>query len=442
MTTLTETGLTGSDAPATERIPPNGTPQPPAAGSDMAARVQQLRLEPQLGAAARGRPRGSWLPWLLVGLMAVAWAGVGIRFYRNGNSGPPAAPSPGDAARATPPPASGTQSSPGTNPSLPPAGELILQIKGNIVPFLQINLSPDDVSGVVEEIFFKEGDRVKKGQLLARIRKQRYEHDYLAAQAALANARARLADLTAKAVRPEERQQAEAELEEARAVWLRADQEVRRLYQQRASGVVSAQEIERAEADLKAATARVNRLQAALALLNMGARQERIEAAQAEVRQAEARLRETERLLRNCDVRAPIDGTILTKVADRGALVSPMSFNVAAGICSMADLSKLEAEIDVPERQITKVRRGLDCIIQADADPARPYRGVVDRIMPIADDTKNVIKVRVRIYLPVDEEPGSFLKPKMSAVVTIYNRPFAYQPAKDQSWGDENVAPD
>jgi multidrug resistance efflux pump len=314
---------------------------------------------------------------------------------------------------------------------------LLLQIKGNVIPSLQINLSPDDISGVVEEIFFKEGDRVQQGQVLARIRNNRYLHDYYSAQAAVAAAKARLADLKGTAVRPEERRQAEAELEEARAAWIRADQEVKRLSAQRSTGTVSAQELERADADLKAAAARVARLEASLALLNMGARRERIAAAEAELQQAEARLREAERLLRNCEVRAPINGTILTKVADRGALVSPMSFNVAAGICSMADLARLEVEIDVPERQITKIRRGLDCLIQADADPNRGYRGMVDRIMPIADDTKNVIKVRIRTYLPAGEEPGSFLKPKMSVVATIYNRPFVFNPTSDQPWGDE-----
>jgi len=426
-------------------LPENRSQAAPPPDGALVDRVQQLRLDTQLGRSpGGGRSRAVWLPWILVILMAVAWAGVGIRVYRNGGL---TSPAPG--SEGTSPAAAGTAASsstsggggpPSTTPrpgSTPAPGELLLQIKGNVIPSLQINLSPDDISGVVEEIFFKEGDRVKQGQVLARIRNNRYLHDYYAAQAAVAAAKARLADLTGAAVRPEERRQAEAELEEARAAWVRADQEVKRLSAQRSTGTVSAQELERADADLKAAAARVARLEASLALLTMGARRERIEAAQAELRQAEARLQEAQRLLRNCEVRAPIDGTILTKVADRGALVSPMSFNVAAGICSMADLAKLEVEIDVPERQITKIHRGLDCLVQADADPNRPYRAVVDRIMPIADDTKNVIKVRIRVYLPLGEEPGSFLKPKMSVVATIYNRPFVFNTATDQPWGDE-----
>ena len=59
------------------------------------------------------------------------------------------------------------------------------------------------------------------------------------------------------------------------------------------------------------------------------------------------------------------------------------------------------------------------------------------RVMPIADDTKNVVKVRIRVYLRTGEEQGAFLKPKMSITATVYNSEFAFDPAKDQAWGDE-----
>jgi multidrug resistance efflux pump len=318
------------------------------------------------------------------------------------------------------PAASGPSQANGNKPAVA-SDALILQIKGTLTPFLQINLSPDDVSGMVEQITFKEGDRVKRGDILARIRKDRYQHDYDVAKANKEAAEARLADLGKDAVRPDERKQAQGELDEAKAAWVRADQEIQRMTMQRASGVVSKQDLEKAEADLKGAEARVSRLEATLSLLNMGARKEKIAAAKAEVIQADGRLCESKRMLENCEVKAPIDGTILTKLADRGVLVSPMSFNVAAGICSMADLSDLEAEIEVREDQIKDVRVGLRCEVAPTADPNRTYVGRVDRVMPIADDTKNIIKVRVKVQLPAGEDAGSFLKPKMSSVVRIYN---------------------
>jgi hypothetical protein len=59
--------------------------------------------------------------------------------------------------------------------------------------------------------------------------------------------------------------------------------------------------------------------------------------------------------------------------------------------------------------------------------------------MPIADDTKNVVKVRIRAYLPRDEEQGAFLKPKMSVTATVYEKPFAFDASKDFAWTDEST---
>jgi len=388
----------------------------PSPDGKLIDRVQQLRLNGPMAGGATGARRGSWLPWVLCAVMAIAWVGLGVRGYRNAEN-----PGGDPGAKA------GARSVPGA-PEPPAPGELLLQIKGTLTPFLQINLSPDDVAGVVTDIYFKEGDRVEKGKVLAKIRNDRYQNDYNAAKAALAAAEFRLAEMRPESVRKIEIEQAQAEWEEAEAARVRADQEVKRLNSQRATGVVSAQDIERADADLRAAAAKVIRLARAKTLLEEGPRQERMKSAEADIASAKARFEEADRLLKNCEVRAPISGTILTKVADKGVLVSPMSFNVAAGICSMADLSDMEAEIDVREDQILLVRPGLECQVAAVANPSKVYRGRVDRVMPIADDTKNTVKVRVKVQLPPKEEPGEFLKPKMSVVVRVYNTeipPFA-----------------
>jgi HlyD family secretion protein len=383
----------------------------PVSDGQLVNRVQQLRLNGAGSGASSGSRRGAWLPWVLCGVMALAWVGIGIRDYQTPKA------SEGDSTAKAP--AKNSPSSESAAPAAP--GELLLQIKGTLTPALQINLSPDDVSGVVTDIFFKEGDRVEKGTVLAKIRNDRYLNDYHAAKAAKEAAEYRLAELRPESVRTIEKEQAQAELDEAKAAWGRADLEIKRLAPQRDSGVIPSEVWEKAEADLKSAAARVIRLEKAYALLVEGPRKERLNAAQAELASATARFQEAERLLKNCEVRAPISGTILTKVADQGVLVSPMSFNVAAGICSMADLSDMEAEIDVREDQITLIRSGLECQVSAIANPNRIYRGRVDRIMPIADDTKNTVKVRVKVQLPPGETPGEFLKPKMSVVVRVYN---------------------
>ena len=68
---------------------------PPSSNGELIDRVQQLRLDNQLGAGRRSSG-GSWLPWVLCGLMAVAWAGVGVRWYKVAGTGDgPSAGAPG-----------------------------------------------------------------------------------------------------------------------------------------------------------------------------------------------------------------------------------------------------------------------------------------------------------------------------------------------------------
>ena len=66
----------------------------PSTNGELINRVQQLRLDDQLGRGSGRASRGSWLPWVLCGLMAIAWVGVGVRYYRapraEGDGGRPA----------------------------------------------------------------------------------------------------------------------------------------------------------------------------------------------------------------------------------------------------------------------------------------------------------------------------------------------------------------
>ena len=393
-----------------------------SANGDLVNRVQQLRLKEEVGAV--GRSGGSWLPWVLCGMLAITWAGVGVRWYKTVET---------DKAAEAPGAVAAPKTGGGAGPAAVAPGEIVFNLKGNLIPSLQIAVSPVDVSGQVIELKFKEGDRVKEGEPLAKLKDSKYKNEYLMAKANWDAAVQHRLDLLPEAVRAEEKAELQAMLSEAEANRVQAQQEYDRVKAQRPSGGSSIQDLEKAEAALKTAQARMEKTSKTLALLLQGARKEKVLAAEAEVATAKARMDEAKRLLDVCVINAPISGTILTKKADIGSLVSPMSFNVAASLCEIADLSKLEVEVDVPERQIAKVREKLDCTIFTDANESRVYRGFVDRIMPIADDSKNVVKVRVRVILPKGETAGSFLKPKMSATVTAYNRDFAPQPG-DQPW--------
>lgn len=414
---------------------PTETPAPSTNG-ELIDRVQQLRLSNQLAAGGSGSGRGSWLPWVLCGLMAVAWAGVGVRWYRAsespGEGGPGAAKGPGGGSGGTP-------AGPGASGPAIPQGGLVLQVKGVLAPYMQITLSPIDVAGEVTEINFKEGDRVFANKtVLAKIRSTRYQNDATNAAAGLLSARAQVAraEATLAATRSREAKSvsaaeaATARIAKARASVVQATLDLERAQtpvtavatrdEAVARKAIAEAEERAARADLTAAEKEIEAAKADAKAAEAG-----VDAARSEVNGAQARKDEADRVLANCEIKAPIDGTILTKSVEKGSLVSPMSFNVASGICTMADLSDLEAEIAVREEQVGDVRPGQECQVVSAAAPGRTYKGRVDRIMPIADDTNSTIKVRVKVQLPAigqaNEEPGQFLKPKMSTVVRIYN---------------------
>ena len=87
----------------------------------------------------------------------------------------------------------------------------------------------------------------------------------------------------------------------------------------------------------------------------------------------------------------------------------------------MADLSDLEVELDIQERDMSRVHKGQQCEVRCDAWPDRVYDGEVSRLMPIADRAKGAVPVRVKLHVPAEEE-GVYLKPEMGATVAFLNR--------------------
>ena len=87
----------------------------------------------------------------------------------------------------------------------------------------------------------------------------------------------------------------------------------------------------------------------------------------------------------------------------------------------MADLSDMEVDLAIAERDIGRAFKGQRCKVVAEAFPDRSYDGEVSRIMPQADRAKGAVPVRVKIAIPRDEE-GKYLRPDMGAIVTFYNK--------------------
>lgn len=378
-------------------------------------RVRSLRLPESR--RANGAGGSSKLAWTLCLVFALSTGGLAYRLQTVSSS---------TSASAETLAADGTSGNARSENSVTTttaaSGNVSLEAKGYIIPTRQILVSPK-VSGMIMSLFVEEGRRVKKGDVLAQLEKVDYQSDHDRATAQLANARHRLAELE-NGNRPEEIEQAKSELAESEANLEQLKAEFQRTRELRQRGALADRDYEIADTGYRAMARRVERLRTNHGLMILGPRVERIAAARAEVQLMEAELAKARWRLDNCTIRAPVTGTILKKNAEEGNIVNPIAFNGSFSLCDLADLSDLEVDLSVQERDIAQVFKGQPCEVRADAYPSRVYRGVVSRLMPIADRAKAAISVRVKLQVPRDEE-GIYLKPEMGVVVSFLKTPKA-----------------
>jgi RND family efflux transporter MFP subunit len=191
------------------------------------------------------------------------------------------------------------------------------------------------------------------------------------------------------------------------------DNDIRALLQQAKANLLLTQ------ADLKDAENTYNRSKALLKTgsatrMEFDAAEARYLRVLASIDVAKANISSQEIALENMLIRAPFDGTVLTKNADIGEIVSPMgaSVNSRAAIVTMADMSSLEVEADVSESNIEKIKINQECDIVLDAYPEKSYEAYVAKIIPTADRSKATVMVKVG-FKNYDER----VLPEMSAKV-------------------------
>jgi HlyD family secretion protein len=202
-----------------------------------------------------------------------------------------------------------------------------------------------NISGDLVELPVKEGDRVRKGQLVARIESRRY-----VAQ-----------------VRQQEalRGSASAELAAERAVLERLRQELERVKRLAAGGDASAAEVDRAAADVRAEQAKAD-------------------AAQERIAQADASLADARHLLSFATIYAPIDGIVVTRAKQVGERVRGSDFNEDP-IVTIATLSAMEAKVEVGEHEVVFLHDGDRAEVEIDAFPDREFSAQVIEVAKNAD---------------------------------------------------------
>ncbi len=177
------------------------------------------------------------------------------------------------------------------------------------------------------------------------------------------------------------------------------------------------------EADLKDAENNFNRQKELLksgstTKMEVDAAESRYNRVLASIDVAKAQVLQAEVALENTLIRAPFNGTVLTKNADVGEVVAPLGAgaNAKAAVVTIADMNSLQAEIDVSESNIEKILLNQDCEIRLDAYPDKAYPGYVAKIVPTADRSKATVMVKVG-FKNYDQR----VLPEMSAKVVFLN---------------------
>jgi len=134
---------------------------------------------------------------------------------------------------------------------------------------------------------------------------------------------------------------------------------------------------------------------------------------------AKAQLEAAKVAVENTIIRAPFNGTVLTKDADVGEIVAPLAggLNSKGAVVTIADMSSLQVEADVSESNLERVTPNQDCQIILDAYPTHSYPGFVAKIVPTADRTKATVTVKIGF-----KKYDSRVLPEMSAKILFMSK--------------------
>jgi HlyD family secretion protein len=265
---------------------------------------------------------------------------------------------------------------------------------GYVAPVHKARVGPS-TAGHVTEVLVDVGQRVKRGDVLARLDDQSAKIGVLLAQAGMELARAKYAELRAGPAK-EEIAQAEAALEEAKAQHKQAQMDKDRAMKLGKTGI-STRDLDEIIGKERQLVFRVRTAQAALDLLKQGPRKERLAVAEAQIKQAEARLLQAREKLDSTIIRAPFDGVILVTHVQAGDFVDPPSHDRSSAVCDLADVSRLQVVVSIPENDLASISRGQACMVRLSSMPKVKLDGKVARVSPFVDRAKGAAQVRVAL---------------------------------------------
>ncbi len=283
----------------------------------------------------------------------------------------------------------------------------VVSANGKIAPEFEVKLSPD-VSGEIIDLFVKEGENIKAGQLIAKINPEIYLSNNDRAIAALNSSQANLANSKARLA------QVKSQFVNAKSSFDRNQ----KLHEQKA---ISDAEFETSRANFEVAKAEVE------------AAEENVNAAAFSIKSAEAGVKESRENLSKTSIYAPVGGTISKLNIEKGERVAGASqFGSGTEILRIANLQTMEVNVSVNENDIVRVSLNDTALVEVDAYQNRKFKGIVTEIgtsantVGVSADQVTNFEVKIRILpesykdlISTDKPNDSPFRPGMSATVDI-----------------------
>ena len=290
----------------------------------------------------------------------------------------------------------------------------LVSASGKVQPEFEVKLS-SEVSGEIIELNVREGQVVKKGDVLCRVKPDLLQSGYDQVAAAVSQQKANLA------AAQQMLKQQEANYSNAEAIYKRSQA----LFDKR---VISASEMDKARADYEVARA------------SLESQRQQVEASRFGVSQTQAQLQEAGNSLSRTTIYAPSDGVVSLLSIELGERVVGTAQMAGTEIMRIANMTTMEVNVEVNENDINRVKVGNEATIEVDAFQGRKFKGIVTEIsssstaassataVTTAEQVTNFnVKVRIETssyedLMEEDNKNSSPFKPGLSATVQIHTK--------------------
>jgi multidrug resistance efflux pump len=285
---------------------------------------------------------------------------------------------------------------------------------GTLKPAVLVEVK-SKASGVVELISAEPGDEVMTGSVLVELDKEQILARQRQAEAGLLSAQASLTKIK-RSLSPQQKASAEASVRQAEISFEQAEDQYGRILEIHAKGYATDEELENAKAQLDSARISFENAKEQLELDLIGGEEEDIAVAEANVAIRQAELDDVNEELANTTVRAPIDGTVLSRPVELGTAVKSGTSGLGDGtvVAAIGDLSTLYVQAQIDETELGRVSLGMHCRVTFDAFTGQVWQGELKKIYPQGEGGEGGTRFPVDIELDLQPIADADVEPVAS----------------------------